>query len=185
MIPVFANLGLLIGIPVIVVVLVLIAIIGSFFSVYLKALSSGAPVSMGNLIAMKFLRKLPYSLIVEARITAVKAGIELSINDLETHYMAGGDIMETTIALINAQKAGLPLDWDQGCIIDLATKGTEKSVLEAVRTSINPKVINCPDTKEGRGSIDGVAKDGIQVRARAREQRVTEQKIVASLQKWG
>jgi len=168
MIPVLANVALFLIIPAVIVVLVIFAIILSFLSVWLKAYSSGAPVSMGNLIAMKFLRKLPYSLIVEARITAVKAGIELSINDLETHYMAGGDIMETTIALINAQKAGLPLDWNQGCIIDLATKGTEKSVLEAVRTSINPKVIDCPDVRQGKNTIDGVAKDGIQVKARAR-----------------
>ncbi|MDG2168217.1 MAG: flotillin-like protein FloA, partial [Opitutales bacterium] len=140
----------------------------SFFSVWMKAYSSGAPVSMMNLITMRFFRKLPYSLIVEARITAVKAGIDLSIESIETHYMAGGDIMQTTLALINAQKAGLPLDWDQATVIDLATKGTEKSVVAAVRTSINPIVIDCPAPSSGKVTIDGVAKDGIQVKARAR-----------------
>jgi uncharacterized protein YqfA (UPF0365 family) len=70
--------------------------------------------------------------------------------------------------LINAQKAGIPLGWDQACAIDLATKGTEKSIIEAVRTSINPKVIDCPNPNMGKSTIDGVAKDGIQVKARAR-----------------
>lgn len=143
-------------------------IIVSFISVWVKAFSSGAPVSMMNLITMRLFRKLPHSLIVEARITAVKAGIDLPIEQLETHYMAGGDIMQTTLALINAQKAGLPLDWSQATVIDLATKGTEKSVVEAVRTSINPKVIDCPAANQGKVTIDGVAKDGIQVKARAR-----------------
>ena len=143
-------------------------IILSFISVWVKAWSSGAPVSMMNLIFMRLFRKLPHSLIVSARITAVKAGIDLTIENIETHYMAGGDIMQTTLALINAQKAGLPLDWDQATVIDLATKGTDKSVVAAVRTSINPIVIDCPAVSSGKSTIDGVAKDGIQVKARAR-----------------
>ncbi len=169
MIPVFAvELTFILVIIAIVFGLIAAFIILSFISVWLKALSSGAPVGMLNLVFMRFLRKLPHSLIVEARITAVKAGIDLPIAQLETHYMAGGDIMQTTLALINAQKAGLPLDWDQATVIDLATKGTEKSVVEAVRTSINPKVIDCPAPTQGKSTIDGVAKDGIQVKARAR-----------------
>jgi uncharacterized protein YqfA (UPF0365 family) len=131
-------------------------------------MSSGAPVGLLNLVFMRYLRKLPYNLIVDARITAVKAGIDVGIDNLETHYMAGGDIMQTTLALINAQKAGLPLDWDQATVIDLATKGTEKSIVAAVRTSINPIVIDCPAASTGKTTIDGVAKDGIQVKARAR-----------------
>jgi uncharacterized protein YqfA (UPF0365 family) len=161
-------------VPFIVSVIAIVAGIGIFFivvsfiSVWVKAWSSGAPVSMMNLIFMRLFRKLPHSLIVEARITAVKAGIDLSIEKIETHYMAGGDIMQTTLALINAQKAGLLLDWNQATVIDLATKGTEKSVILAVRTSINPIVIDCPDTTTGKSTIDGIAKDGIQVKARAR-----------------
>lgn len=151
-----------------IILLAVVILVFSFLSVWLKALSSGAPVSMPNLIYMRYLRKLPYSLIVDARIMAVKAGIDLSINELETHYMAGGDIIQTVQAIINAQKASIELDWDKACAIDLATKGTNKSVIEAVRTSINPKVIDCPGTESGRKTIDGVAKDGIQVKARAR-----------------
>lgn len=123
---------------------------------------------MWNLVAMRYLRKLPYSVIVDARIMAVKSGQTISVNDLETHYMAGGDIIETVQGLINAQKAGIELSFNQACAIDLATKGTEKSITEAVRTSVNPKVIDCPDPRSGKTTIDGVAKDGIQVKARAR-----------------
>ncbi len=142
----------------------------SFFNVWLKALLAGASVSLATLVAMR-LRAVPYPILVDARITAVKAGLDISIAQFETHYLAGGDVLQTTQALINAQKAGLTLTWDKACAIDLATKGTDKSVMEAVRTSINPKVIDCPSQKgssTGRETIDGVAKDGIQVKVRAR-----------------
>ncbi len=169
MIPVIGvTTGFVVSTIVILAVIIGGFIVLSFLSVWLKALSSGAPVGLLNLVFMRYLRKLPYGLIVETRITAVKAGIDLSIEQLETHYMAGGDIMQTTLALINAQTAGLPLDWNQATVIDLATRGTEKSVALAVRTSINPIVIDCPDTTTGKSTIDGIAKDGIQVKARAR-----------------
>lgn len=149
-------------------ILILAFIIISFFNVWLRAWLSGAYVGFGTLVAMR-LRKNPYALIVDARINAVKAGVAIPINQFEQHYMAGGDVGQTTQSLINAMKAGIDLEWDRACAIDLATKGTTKSVGEAVRTSINPKVIDCPDGASGtRVTIDGVAKDGIQVRARAR-----------------
>ena len=151
-----------------VFLLIIFFVIASFISVWLKAYFSGAPVSIWNLVAMRWLRKLPHSLIVDARIRAVKAGIDVTINEIETHFMAGGDVIQTIQGLINAQKAGITLDWSQACTIDLATKGTEKSVIEAVRTSINPKVIDCPNQSASRSTIDGVAKDGIQVKVRAR-----------------
>ncbi|MCC5833919.1 MAG: flotillin-like protein FloA [Opitutales bacterium] len=167
--PVLANMVPQLGVVFLaIVLLIVIFVVGSFLSVWLKAYSSGAPVSMWNLIAMRYLRRLPYSVIVDARIMAVKAGLTISINEFETHYMAGGDILETVSGLINSRKAGISLSFDQACAIDLATKGTEKSIIEAVRTSINPKVIDCPDPKSGKTTIDGVAKDGIQVKARAR-----------------
>jgi uncharacterized protein YqfA (UPF0365 family) len=162
------NLQTILFLAAVVFLLVVFFIITSFISVWLKAYFSGAPVSIWNLIAMRYLRKLPYSLIVDARIRAVKAGIPVTVNDIETHLMAGGDVLQTIQGLINAQKAGIKLDWGKVCTIDLATKGTEKSVIEAVRTSINPKVIDCPTQQSGRGTIDGVAKDGIQVKVRAR-----------------
>jgi uncharacterized protein YqfA (UPF0365 family) len=151
-IPIALTLGQITGIVGLVFLLILLFIIGSFLSVWLKAFSSGAPVSMWNLVAMRYLRKLPYSVIVDARIMAVKAGLPLTVNEFETHYMAGGDIIQTVSGLINAQKAGIPLDWDQACAIDLATKGTEKSIIQAVRTSINPMVIDCPNPSSGKNT---------------------------------
>jgi uncharacterized protein YqfA (UPF0365 family) len=106
--------------------------------------------------------------VVDARITAVRAGIELSADQVASHYQAGGNVVPTVQALIAALKAGIVLDWDRACAIDLATKGSGKSVVEAVRTSVDPKVIDCPSPESGRTTIDGVAKDGIQVKVRAR-----------------
>ena len=155
-------------IVVIIICLILAGIVASFFFVWLRAMLAKAPVSLfGDLVAMR-LRKVPYALIVDARITAVKAGIELPVSDIEGHYLAGGNVVPTVQALIAAKKANIKLDWLRACAIDLATKGTGKSVVEAVRTSIDPKVIDCPNAEQGRVTIDGVAKDGIQVKVRAR-----------------
>lgn len=150
-----------------IVALVAFAVIISFINTWLKALLAGAPVSMLTLIAMR-LRGVPYGMIVDSRIMAVKAGLDLTINQLEEHYLAEGHLIPTIQALIASDKAGMDLSWKQACAIDLATKGTGKTVGEAVRTSINPKVIDCPNPSSGRKSIDGVAKDGIQVKVRAR-----------------
>jgi uncharacterized protein YqfA (UPF0365 family) len=106
--------------------------------------------------------------VVDTRITAVKSGIALSIDDLSTHYLAGGSIEAVVQALIAAKKAGIHLDFDRGCAIDLATKGTGKTVIEAVKTSVNPKVIDCPAAASGKVTIDAVAKDGIAVKVKAR-----------------
>jgi uncharacterized protein YqfA (UPF0365 family) len=106
---------------------------------------------------------------VDNRITAAKAGIPLQTDQLEAHYLAGGDVTHVVLSLVAADKAGIPLTFNRACAIDLACKGTSKTVLEAVRTSINPKVIDCPSADMGRsGKIDAVAKDGISLRVRAR-----------------
>jgi len=147
--------------------LVIFGIIVSFFSVWLRAWLAGAYVGFTDLIAMR-LRQVPYGMMVDARITAIKAGIMVAIDDIEAHFLAGGNVIPTVQALIAAQKAGISLDWNRACAIDLATKGSGKSVVEAVRTSVDPKVIDCPNPASGRSTIDGVAKDGIQVKVRAR-----------------
>jgi uncharacterized protein YqfA (UPF0365 family) len=139
----------------------------SFFAIWLRAVSSGAPVGPFELVALR-LRSVPVGLVVDTRITAVKSGIPLTIDDLSTHYLSGGNIEMVVLALIAARKAGIHLDFDRACAIDLATKGTGKTVLEAVKTSVNPKVIDCPAPSSGKTTIDGVAKDGIIVKARAR-----------------
>jgi uncharacterized protein YqfA (UPF0365 family) len=150
-----------------IVGLIILGFIISFFSVWLRAWLAGAYVGILDLVAMR-LRQVPYGMIVDARITAKKAGIDVPINDFEAHYLAGGNVIPTSQALIAARKAGIELDWDRACAIDLATKGSGKSVGEAVRTSVDPKVIDCPNPASGRTTIDGVAKDGIQVKVRAR-----------------
>ena len=162
------NIGILAAIVGIITLFILLMIVASFFSVWLRARLAGAPVKLfGDLLAMR-LRKVPFALIVDARITAKKAEIDISISDIEGHYLAGGNVVPTIQALIAAQKAGIKLDFRRACAIDLATKGSGKSVVEAVRTSVDPKVIDCPNPEQGRVTIDGVAKDGIQVKVRAR-----------------
>ena len=150
-----------------VVALALIIVFLNFGSIWLRAIASGASVGLVELVAL-WLRNLPVGLVVDNRITAVKSGIPLTIDDLSTHYLAGGNIDMVVQALIAARKAGIHLEFDRACAIDLATKGTGKTVLEAVKTSVNPKVIDCPNPASGRATIDGVAKDGIVVKAKAR-----------------
>jgi uncharacterized protein YqfA (UPF0365 family) len=147
--------------------LIILFIILSFFSVWLRAWLAGAYVGFIDLVAMR-LRQVPYGLVVDARITAKKAGIDVGIDAIEAHFLAGGNVVPTIHAIIAAQKAGIALSWQRACAIDLATKGSGKSVAEAVRTSVDPKVIDCPNPEGGRSTIDGVAKDGIQVKVKAR-----------------
>ena len=151
------------GIAVIVIAIVLF----NFVGIYVRAWIAGAYVGLATMIAMR-LRGVPVGLIVDSRITAVKAGLDVNTDPLEAHYLAGGNVNQLILALIAAHKAGIALDFDRACAIDLATKGTGKTVLEAVRTSINPKVIDCPHAGTGKVTIDGVAKDGIGVKAKAR-----------------
>ena len=139
----------------------------SFFKTWLKSVLAKATVGFATLVAMR-LRQVPYGVVVDAKITAVKAGIDLNEGELEAHYLAGGGLIPTVQAIIAAKKAGISLDWERACAIDLATKGSGKSVVEAVRTSVDPKVIDCPGQETTKKTIDGVAKDGIQVKAKAR-----------------
>ena len=135
-----------------------------FFGIWIRAKASKADVSIVNLIGMK-LRKIPPALIVEALIRVIKAGIDyIDTDSLESHYLAGGDILSVVNALIAADKAGIALTFQRAAAIDLAGR----DVLDAVRTSVNPKVIDCPDPAKGRHTIDAVAKDGIQLKAKAR-----------------
>ena len=149
------------------VIFIIVVVMANFLTIWIRALFSGAKVKFTELIALR-LRRVPVGLIVDTRITAVKAGLTPTIDDLSTHYLAGGDVEKVVLALIAAQKAGIHLVYDRACAIDLATKGTGKTVRDAVMTSVNPKVIDCPNPAAGKISIEGVAKDGIVVKARAR-----------------
>ena len=139
----------------------------NFGMIYIRALFSGAKVTFTELVALR-LRSVPVGMVVDARITAVKSGLPLTIDDLSTHFLAGGNVQMVVLALIAAKKAAINLPFDRACAIDLATKGTGKTVLEAVKTSVNPKVIDCPAPSAGKTTIDAVAKDGIVIRAKAR-----------------
>ncbi|MCX7655034.1 MAG: flotillin-like protein FloA [Treponemataceae bacterium] len=134
-----------------------------FFGLWFRSLLSGAPVGMGKLIGM-WLRHVNANVIVEARIMLTKAGIEVPTDLLETHYLARGDVMKVSRALVAANKANIPLPFQRAAAIDLAGR----DVLDAVKTSVNPKVIDCPDPSKGKQTIDAVAKDGIQLQVKAR-----------------
>lgn len=155
------------GLIIAFVVLVILYFVISYIGIWFRAWLSKAPVPISSMVAMRF-RRVPVGLIVDQRITAMKAGIDIPTDLLEAHYLAGGNVSNVVLSLIAADKAGIPLDYNRACAIDLATKGTGKTVLEAVYTSINPKVIDCPSATSGRTAIDGVAKDGIRVKVKAR-----------------
>jgi uncharacterized protein YqfA (UPF0365 family) len=146
------------------IVLVLLIVLFQFFGLWLQAYMSNAGVSLLDLIGMR-LRKVNASMVVLAKIQMVKAGLhEISTNDLESHYLAGGRVPNVARAMIAAHRASIELDWKKGCAIDLAGR----DIIDAVSTSVNPKVIDVPSPKSGRDSIDAVAKDGIQLKTRAR-----------------
>ncbi|MGC6464570.1 MAG: flotillin-like protein FloA [Akkermansiaceae bacterium] len=161
------TLPLALGIVGIIALLIVGVVLANFLGLWIQARAAGAPVSFVNLIMMRF-RKVHPGTIVNSRITAAKAGLDYDTDRLEAHYLAGGDIINVVLALVAADKAGIALSFDKACAIDLATKDTGKTVLEAVRTSINPKVIDCPNPSAGITKITAVAKDGIAVNVRAR-----------------
>jgi len=130
---------------------------------YIQALASGANVALIQLIGMT-LRRVNARVIVDSRIMAKKAGLDYDTPQLEAHYLARGNVPNVIRALIAADKAKIDLGFDRACAIDLAGR----DVLDAVKTSVNPKVIDCPDPSKGRQTIDAVAMDGIQLKTKAR-----------------
>lgn len=147
-----------------VVVFVLVLVVAQFFRLWLQAYMSNADVTLWDLIGMR-LRKVDASMIVTARIQLVKAGIhEVSATELESHYLAGGAVYNVSRAMISSNRASLDLDWRRACAIDLAGR----DIVDAVNTSVNPKVIDCPSKESHKTTIDAVAKDGIQLKAKAR-----------------
>jgi len=136
----------------------------TFGRLYIQALSSGVKISVFAFIGM-WLRRVSPRIIVDSLIMCMKAGIkDVHTNKLEAHYMARGNVRRVTQALVAAHKANIDLTFDQAAAIDLAGR----DVLEAVRTSVLPKVIDAPSREGTRTTVDAVAGDGIQLRARAR-----------------
>jgi uncharacterized protein YqfA (UPF0365 family) len=157
------KLGWAVFLIVTVIILVMIFLFVKFFRLWLQAKLSRADVKFLELIGMS-LRNVDIRTIVISKITAIQAGIDLSTQELESHYLAGGHVPNVTRALIAATRANIELSWKTATAIDLAGR----DILEAVQTSVNPKVIDCPDPEKGRGTVDAVAQDGIQVKAKAR-----------------
>lgn len=153
------------GIGVIVLGFVLVAalLFIKFFRLWLQAKLSRADIKFSELIGM-WLRKVDTRSIVLSKITAVQAGLTLTTTDLESHYLAGGRVPNVVRALIAANRANITLTLQTATAIDLAGR----DILEAVQTSVNPKVIDCPDPTKGRETVDAVAQDGIQLKAKAR-----------------
>lgn len=143
---------------------VFVIVLFNYFSLWFQAFLSKTKVSLMAIVAMRF-RKVNANVIVINLIRLVKAGIMgITTDDLENHYLAGGNVNNVVSAIIAASNARIELDWGVATAIDLAGR----DILEAVNTSVNPKVIDCPDPGLGRPTIDAVAKDGIQLKARAR-----------------
>ena len=146
-----------------IVVLFLLFFIFQFVGLWIQALVSGAPVRLIDLIMMKF-RKVNAREIVYNRISAKKAGINIPSDELESHFLAGGRVTNVVRAMIAADRAKIALTWEGATAIDLAGR----DILEAVKTSVDPKVIDVPLPGSGKTTIDAVAKDGIQLKAKAR-----------------
>ncbi len=153
---------ILIGVALLFIIMLLV-LVGRIFGLWVQALFAHANVGIAELIGMK-LRKVDQRTIVLSKIQAVRAGLDVSTSDLETHYLAGGRVWNVVKALIAADRASIDLTWKTATAIDLAGR----DILDAVQTSVNPKVIDCPNPASGKVTIDAVAKDGIQVKARAR-----------------
>ena len=147
------------------VAIIVLAVFAAYFKLWLRAYVTKAKIGPFSLLFMS-LRKVNPTAIVDAKIMAVQAGLrEVTTERLEAHYLAGGNIRNVIRALIITHRAKIQLDWNTASAIDLAGR----NVLEAVQTSVDPKVIDCPDPKSfGRNTLDGVAKNGIQLKAKAR-----------------
>ncbi len=143
--------------------LVAFLLFAKFFRLWLQARLSEAEVKFSELIGM-WLRRVDIRTIVLSKITAVQAGMKLTTKDLESHYLAGGRVPNVVRALIAANRANIELSLQTATAIDLAGR----DILDAVQTSVKPKVIDCPDPQKSRGTIDAVAQDGIQLKAKAR-----------------
>jgi len=174
-IPLFAQKipgGTLVAIVVVVIAmiiaLVILAIFFRFFKLWIQSVLTGAGITLWDLIGMT-LRKVRADVIVRSKIMAVQAGLDqssgLTSQALEAHYLAGGNVPRVIQSLVAATKAKtIELDFRQATAIDLAGR----DVLEAVQTSVYPKVIDCPAKGAARQSLDAVAKDGIQLKVKAR-----------------
>src|SRR6187200_2490874 len=151
------------SIVLLILALIILAMLWRFLGLYIRAWISGAHVGLLDLIGMQLRRGNPTA-IVNARIQATRAGLDITTPEMESHVLAGGDVVRVINAMIAANKANIDIPWQTATAIDLAGR----DILDAVQTSVNPKVIDVPNPALGRQTIDAVAKDGIQLRVKAR-----------------
>ena len=144
--------------------LVFLFVFLKYANLYIRSVLTGAGIGLFDMFAMS-LRKVDPAVIVNAKVMLVQARIEaIERRDLEAHLLAGGRVLRLVQAMISANRAGIDLDFRTAAGIDLAGR----DLLDAVKTSVTPKVIDCPNPASGKTTIAAVAKDGIQVLARAR-----------------
>ncbi|MFQ6036560.1 MAG: flotillin-like protein FloA [Sedimentisphaerales bacterium] len=155
--------GVILLVILIIAAFVFLLLVIKFFRLWLQAKLSRADVKFSELIGM-WLRKVDIRTIVLSKITAVQAGLSLTTRDLESHFLAGGRVPNVVRALIAANRANIDLTLKTATAIDLAGR----DILDAVQTSVNPKVIDCPNPEKGKDTVDAVAQDGIQLKAKAR-----------------
>jgi uncharacterized protein YqfA (UPF0365 family) len=153
---VLGGVGLIVG-------LIFLFVFFSFVQLWIQSFLTGARIGIVDMIRMK-LCKVDYSMIVRQKIALVQAGVKVSTQEMEAHVLSRGNVQKVVGAVIAAHKAGMDLPWRVAAAIDLAGR----DVYEAVKRSVDPKVIDCPDPTKGRNTLDGVCKNGIQLKARAR-----------------
>ncbi len=159
-----AEVKIIFGLVGFFILIIAMAVFARYASLWIQCKMTRAGISMVSLIKMS-LQKVNPTVIVRSKIMAVQAGLPpISAGALAAHYLARGNVPRVIQALIAAHRAKIELDWETAQAIDLAGR----NVLEAVQTSVYPKVIDCPDVKKGVSTLDAVAGDGIQLRARAR-----------------
>ena len=146
-----------------VLAIILFLIFFSFLRLWIQSLLAGANVGIVDMIRMKLLN-IDYSMIVRQKIALVQAGTKVNTQEMEAHVLSKGNVPKVATAVIAAHKAGMDLPWRTAAAIDLAGR----DVLDAVKVSVNPRVIDCPNPAMGRPTLDGVCKNGIQLKARAR-----------------
>src|SRR5256885_10776184 len=153
------------GAVVLIFLLVFLVICLSFLRLWIQAWLASAKIGFVDMIRMKLLN-VDYAMIVRQKIALVQAGVKISTQEMEAHALAKGNqyVPNVARAVITAHKAGIDMPWRTAAAIDLAGR----DVIDAVRVSVNPKVIDCPDPSKGRPTLDGVCKNGIQLKARAR-----------------
>ncbi|MEY4180414.1 MAG: hypothetical protein RLY70_3988 [Planctomycetota bacterium] len=158
--------GMLIGGLIAIVLTIILLFYGN---IWFQAYMSSADVSLRSLVGMGF-RQVPPQMIVTAKIMASQAGLSIhrregiSTARLEAHYLAGGRVLDVIQAIIAAHRAGIDLDFDRAAAIDLAGR----DVVDAVRTSVHPRVIDCPDPRTGVSTLSAIARNGVELRVRAR-----------------